>query len=57
MLSESMILARANELYEEAKGYKWDGYTAPELRPQIQSDQVKCLLAAIVEALNERVQF
>lgn len=57
MLDEDKILARANELYEEAKGCVWDGYKAPEQRPQIASDQVKCLLKAFVEALNSRVQF
>lgn len=50
MLDEEKILARANELYAEAKGplREWNG---------IRSDQVKALLKALVEALNARVQF
>jgi hypothetical protein len=57
MLNEETILARANELYAEAKMGKWNGYTAPELLPQIQSDQVKAVVKALVEALNAKVTF
>lgn len=49
MLDEEKILARANELYAEAKG--------PHGPQTLRSDQVKALLKALVEALNARVQF
>jgi len=60
MLDEDKILERANELYAAKKLRKKPEdiyFVAPECRPKIASDQVKCLLAAIVEALNGRVQF
>jgi hypothetical protein len=54
VISYDKVLRRANELYEQAKGYKWDGYKAPEQRPQIPSDQVKSVLRALIEALNDQ---
>ena len=51
-ISLDRVLERANNLYEEAKGYVWDGYKAPEQRPQIHSDQVKAIAQALVEELN-----
>ncbi len=36
-------------------GYEWNGYTAPELTPQVQSRQVLAL-AEMVEELEARVQ-
>lgn len=48
------ILKRAEELYAATKlSPETLKYTAPELFPTIQSDQVKCVLRALVEALNE----
>ena len=45
------IMDRANELYAVAKLGENAYYLAPELRPMIQSDQVKSLLKAILELL------
>lgn len=53
VISYDKVLRRANELYEQAKGHQWDGCKAPEQRLQIPSDQVKCMLRALVEALNQ----
>lgn len=48
-ITYNKILAKANELYAEAKlGKDW-AFKAPELRPTIQSDQVKSLLQAMLE--------
>lgn len=60
-LDEEAILRRADELYAEAKFAKhedWREYYAlhPELTPRIKSDQVRCLLKALVEALNYDVR-
>lgn len=51
---EQRILARANELLAERILGDSIGYTAPEARPEIRSRQVRSLLTAIVEALNEQ---
>lgn len=52
-LNVQEILDRANELYAEAKiPENRLRYMAPETRPAIQSDQVKCVLKALVEAIN-----
>lgn len=48
-----VVLSRANAIYEECKGYVWDGFKAPEQRPLIASDQVKAVAAALVEEFNE----
>jgi hypothetical protein len=40
--------------YMTLKHYVWDGYTAPELTPDIQSNQVLALMQ-IVEVLEKRV--
>lgn len=55
-INEKAILERANELYAErklAKMHRDIAYVAPECRPAIESEQVKCLLTALVEALNK----
>lgn len=49
------VLERANEIYAEAKLGDSTYYTAPELRPQIQSDQIKALAEALVEILNREL--
>lgn len=41
--------------YQELKGYVWDGYTAPELQPDIYSNQVLALME-VVEELEARVK-
>lgn len=41
--------------YQRLKGYVWDGYTAPEAQPDIQSNQVLALME-IVEELENRVE-
>jgi hypothetical protein len=51
-LDKDLILQRANALYAEAKQGPWNDYTAPELLPQIRSDQVKAVLTALIEAIN-----
>lgn len=48
------FLKRLHKKYMELKGYKWDGFTAPELLPQVQSNQVLAL-AQMVEELERRV--
>jgi hypothetical protein len=40
--------------YQELKGYVWDGYTAPELQPDIKSDQIIALMEE-VERLEKRI--
>ena len=54
------ILQRANTLYavEKTKHLPKETimYMAPELFPTIQSDQVKCIVRALVEAINSDVQ-
>lgn len=50
------VLARANELYEQRKGFEWDGYTAPESRPQIRSDQVKAIGQAVLEEVERLLE-
>lgn len=52
MLNEDEILARANMLYAQMKRGK-----GRLDEPVIQSDQVKAILKALVEALNDRVPF
>ncbi len=47
------IHAKLNEIYEQRKGYKWDGYTAPECRPRVQSDQVLALMEVLVEKIEQ----
>ena len=47
------ILKSANEHYAYAKLGESAFFKAPELRPTIQSDQVKSILTALVEAINE----
>lgn len=49
------VTKRANELYAEANGWTWDGYSAPETWPQIQSTQVKSMVQALVEAINREL--
>lgn len=49
------VIRRANELYQERKGYEWNGYTAPELQPQIKSDQVQAVAEALMEYIDERL--
>ena len=41
--------------YQRLHNYIWDGYTAPEMQPDIQSRQVKAL-AEMVEELEQRVE-
>jgi hypothetical protein len=41
--------------YMKRKGFEYDGYSAPELTPSPQSDQVKCLLEIVAE-LSDRVR-
>lgn len=53
MIDKEAVIARLRALYEEKRGYVWDGYTAPEMRPQI-SRQVISLAEAMVEAVNEQ---
>ena len=54
MLDEEKILARANALYAVGKSEKYgDKFRAVTM----QSDSIRCLLKAIVEALNARVQY
>ncbi len=43
---------RAN--YQRLKNYVWDGYTAPEIQPDVQSNQVIALME-IVEILEKRI--
>ncbi len=57
MFDEKKILERANQLYAEAKFARDEGWKEycqdhPDFIPTIQSDQVKSLLKALVEALN-----
>lgn len=40
--------------YQRLKNYVWDGYTAPELMPDVQSNQVIALME-IVEVLEKRI--
>lgn len=47
------ILARADDMYAEAKCGDSVYYMAPELRPRIKSEQVRSAVRAIVEALND----
>lgn len=53
------IMQRANTLYavEKTKHLPKETimYMAPELFPTIQSDQVKCIVRALVEAINSNV--
>ncbi len=46
---------RLNERYEQLKGYVWDGYKAPEQRPQIKSSQVTAVAEELFD-LDERFQ-
>lgn len=48
------LLLRADEIYSQRKGYIWDGYTAPECRPRIQSDQVLAAIQALMEHIEEQ---
>lgn len=48
------FMERLLEKYHDVKGYVWNGFTAPELTPQIQSGQVLAL-AQMVEELERRV--
>ena len=50
-MNYAAILKRANELYAEAKIGKDVHFMAPEIRPEIRSDQVKSVLRALIEAL------
>lgn len=52
MINKDQVIARTQELYEQERGYVWDGFKAPEQRPQL-SRQVKSLAAALVEAINK----
>ena len=45
------VMELANELYAVAKGA--DAYTAPELRPEIYSQQIICTVKALCHLLNE----
>ena len=47
-----VVIERANLVYQQRKGYVWDGYTAPELQPRIISDQVLALAEVLVEEIN-----
>jgi len=51
LMNYAAILKRANELYAEAKIGKDVHFMAPEIRPEIRSDQVKSVLRALIEAL------
>lgn len=58
-LDYDKVLKRANELYKQVKlqsmppdEAKHFAYTAPELLPDIRSEQVKAVLQALVEAIN-----
>lgn len=59
-LNFDAILKRANTLYavEKTKHLPKERIMelAPEQLPTIQSDQVKCIVRALVEALNSNVQ-
>jgi len=60
MLDAKKILERANVLYACKKLRKKEtdlGYVAPEALPKIQTDGVKCVLEALVEALNAQRQY
>lgn len=46
---------RLKEKFHKILGYEWNGYTAPECQPNIQSRQVKAL-AEMVEELELRVK-
>jgi hypothetical protein len=50
------IRQRLKANYQRLKGYTWDGYTAPELQPDIVSNQVVALME-IVEQLERRTDF
>lgn len=51
MLIPKDIIKATREAYEIMCGYVWNGYTAPELRPQL-SRQIKCLTETLVEHTN-----
>jgi hypothetical protein len=57
MLYEDLILTKANSIYAQRKADKHGidiRYTAPENLPQIESDQVKAILEALV-AINQEL--
>ena len=49
------VIERANLVYQQRKGYVWDGYKAPELQPRIISDQVLALAEVLVEEINVKM--
>lgn len=55
-LNYNQILARANQLYKQAKIGDEDIYTPPEMLPEIRSDQVKSILKALIEAIGPILQ-
>lgn len=54
MLDPKKILARANELYADKKTKKHGDSHRDRV---IESDQVKAVVEAIIEAFNSRVQY
>lgn len=56
-LNYQSVLDKANTYYVQAKIQKKlfspTEYTAPEMYPQIESDQVKSILKALIEELNK----
>ncbi len=58
-LNYEEILARTNELYSKEKTKNFPPkdllYWAPEMLPKVESDSVKCMLKALVEAINARL--
>lgn len=59
-LNTEQILQEANAIYAVEKltkaGYKKDhmSYLAPEMIPTIQSDQVKAMMQALINAINKQ---
>jgi len=51
-LNYETILARANEFYKEAKVEKYPTYKDEDF--EIKSDQVKAILKALIEELNNQ---
>jgi hypothetical protein len=52
-LDYEKVLTRANQLYKEAKWEKYPLYYNEDDDFEIESDQVKCMLKALIEELNK----
>ncbi len=50
-MHENKFVQQLQEAYEKAVGYEWDGYKAPEQRPEIRR-QVKALATLVDERLQ-----